>query len=127
MKTTSRIVATTLIAVGMAAFAPLTFAQSSQQAMQSASQSASKPPHFSDSQVQTFAKAESKVRSVRSQWESKLKNSKDKKTAMSNRRKAMQAMVKAVKSTGMSVSQYNKIAKAAQSNPKLAKRIQQMG
>lgn len=100
-------------------------AANGQKAQATAQQSAAKTSHFSDAQVQKYVKARKKVDSIASKWKQKIQNAKDKKAAFKLRKKANQKMVQAVKSTGLSVSAYNGIARKASNNKTLAKRIEQ--
>jgi hypothetical protein len=127
MHATARIATATLIGIGLTAGATPVFAQGSQNAQQSAQ--AQKPSaqatHVSDGQIHKFAKAENQVQNIRSKWQGKIKGAKNKQTAMQYSKQANQSMVKAVRGSGLSVKQYNKIARAAMSQPKLAQRIRQ--
>lgn len=76
---------------------------------------------FSDKQLKQFVKAQSNVQAVVKEWDGKVASADDKKAAQKNENKAM---VKAVKESGLSPEQYNAIAKQAQKDPQLTKRIQ---
>lgn len=76
---------------------------------------------FSDKQLKQFVKAQNNVQSVLKKWSGKVARAGDKKAA---RKKQNKAMVKAVKSSGLTPKQYNQIAQKAQKDPKLTKRIQ---
>lgn len=127
MQLFNRHFAIALVALGLATGAGTAAAQSGQSQSQnySASQASAKNIHVSNSQVQKFAKAKHQVLKIQSQWQSKIQHAKDKKTRQQYQKQADQQMVKAVRKTGLSVKQYNRIAQASRSDSKLAKRIRQ--
>lgn len=125
MNTVTRTLAVSLFAALATATGPALAQAGQNGAAQGMSQSVPAPSDISDQQLTQFADAQKDVRSVRNEWRGKLKNAEDKKSAMKQRRQASQEMVEAVKDSGLTVDEYNGIAKAAQSHPKLAQRIQQ--
>lgn len=76
---------------------------------------------FTDKQLKQFVKAQSNVQDVMNKWDDKVSKADDKKAA---KKKENEAMLKAVKDSGLKPKQYNEIAKQAQDDPKLTKRIQ---
>lgn len=76
---------------------------------------------FTDKQLKQFVKAQANVQAVIKQWDGKVAKADDKKAAQ---KKENKAMVKAVKESGLTPKQYNRIAQQAQKDPKLTKRIQ---
>lgn len=88
-------------------------------------QPATPAAHISDTQITAYAHAQKKVQGVIKKWQGKVKNAGDPKVAAQYRQKANKEMVAAVTGTGLSVSDYNKISRAANSDPSVAKRIQQ--
>lgn len=118
------------IGLGAGAFAAApAFAQQGQQGQQGYApqqqQSTAKSSDFSDAQVKKFSQAQQNVQKIAQKWQDKIQNASDKEAAMKYRQKASQSMVKAVKKTGLSVSDYNKISRAAATDQDLVKRIQQ--
>lgn len=77
--------------------------------------------HFTDKQLKQFVKAQANVQAVMKKWDAKTAKADDKKTAQQNENKAM---LKAVKASGLTPQQYNRIAQQAQKDPKLTKQIQ---
>ncbi|WP_423824081.1 DUF4168 domain-containing protein [Salinisphaera sp. SPP-AMP-43] len=88
-------------------------------ASDSAAQSQSQD--FTDKQLKQFVEAQNNVQAVLKKWDSKVAEADDKEAAQ---RKENKAMLQAVKDSGLSPKQYNNIARAAQNDPKLTKRIQ---
>ena len=129
MNATSRIIAATLFGASLFVSAPV-FAQGGggggAQAQAQSRIQAPDPSEVSDAQLEKFSEAQSDVREVRKDWQDKLQNAESQEKAMQNRQKATQEMVEAVRDSGLSVDEYNGIAKAAQSNPEFAKRVQDM-
>lgn len=112
--------------VGLSAglFAAMPAMAQSGQPSRAAPQAAMKATNVSDAQIQKYVAAQAQVKRIATKWQSKIKNAKNKKTALQYRRQANKAMVQAVKSSGLSITEYNRITRAAQSNKELAKRIQ---
>lgn len=110
------------LSAGMFAAMPA-MAQGGQPAY-AAQQSATQSMHVSDAQLQKYVQAQAKVRRISQKWQAKLQNAKSKKAALQYRRKANQEMIKAIKATGLSLAEFNRITKAARTNKELAKRIQ---
>lgn len=129
MHFTTRTATVALLAIGLSASATPLFAQGTQgtQPGQPAQPSPAQAGDISDSQVEKFAEAEEKVRSLSSKWQSKIEGAQDQDAAMQHQQEANQEIVKAVKDSGLSVQEYNKIARAAQGDPELAERIQKEG
>lgn len=122
----SKYIATALVTAGITAGSAPVLAQNGSDAQQNhqKQQFSSKQANFSASQIQKFAQAQKQVQSIRSKWRKKIRNEKDQQTARQYRQKANKKMIAAVKDSGLTVKQYNKISNAARSNPQLAKRIQ---
>ncbi|MES1954355.1 DUF4168 domain-containing protein [Salinisphaera hydrothermalis] len=87
----------------------------------SASTKAKSPDPFTDKQLKQFVKAQANVQAVIKKWDDKVAKADDKKAAQ---KKENKAMVKAVKDSGLTPKQYNRIAQQAQKDPELTKRIQ---
>lgn len=81
---------------------------------------------FSDSELKMFAEAQAKVEQMRTTLQGKLSGTQDPEAAKKARMEANQKMVSAVQSSGLSPKRYNQIARAALSDPELAKKIKQM-
>lgn len=90
-----------------------------------APQSSAGAVNITDAQVQKYVEAQAKVQRIGQEWQSKIRNAEDKKTALEYRRQANQQMTQAIKNVGLSIEEYNQITRAASSNQALAKRIQQ--
>lgn len=123
----SKYIATTLVAAGITVSSAPVMAQGVSDAQQNyqKQQVASQQAQFSRSQIQKFARVQQKIRSISSKWRKKIRSENDQQKIQQYRQQANKQMIAAVKKSGLSVKQYNKIANAAQSNPQLAKRIQQ--
>jgi Skp family chaperone for outer membrane proteins len=128
MHNPARITTAALVGLGLAFGSAPVLAQGAQsQGAQNGMQGAQQAPKSSDisnSQVKKFAHAQSKVQNIRKEWQGKISDAKNQKKAMKYQKEANQKMIKAVKDSDLSVQQYNKIARAARTDPKLAKRIQ---
>jgi predicted PurR-regulated permease PerM len=124
MYATIRITAAALVALGMAIAAPA-FAQATQNT-QASPQNIVQGTDFSQSQLQKFVQAKAEVEAIRPQWQNKIKNAPGTADATHIRQQATQAFDKAVRSSGLSVDQYNQIARTASNNPNLYQRLQKM-
>ncbi|KEZ78986.1 DUF4168 domain-containing protein [Salinisphaera hydrothermalis] len=87
----------------------------------SASTKAKSADPFTDKQLKQFVKAQANVQAVIKKWDDKVAKADDKKAAQ---KKENKAMVQAVKDSGLTPKQYNRIAQQAQKDPELTKRIQ---
>lgn len=132
-RTLAPALATALFGASLALSAPV-FAQAAQggsgQGAQSGGmtqQGAPSSADITDEQLAKFSEAQQDVHQVREEWQDQMHDADDKKAAMKNRQKANQAMVEAIQQHGLSVEKYNNIIRAAQSDPKMAQRIQQDG
>lgn len=81
---------------------------------------------FSQSDLQSFAKANSSIRDIRQSAINEIQQANDDDARTQIREQAQQQMLTAIKDAGMTLEQYNTIGRAAQSNPDLASKIQQM-
>lgn len=77
-------------------------------------------------QLQAFVDVQQDIRQVRGKYLGKIKAASSKKQKRSIQIKAEREMVKAIKKKGLSVKEYNKIARAYQSNAKIRKKINSM-
>lgn len=133
-RTLASALATALFGASLALSAPV-FAQAAQggqsgqgeQTCGMTQQGAPSSADISDEQLAKFNDAQEEVHKVREEWQDQLHDADDKKAAMQNRQKANQEMVEAIQDHGLSVEKYNNIIRAAQSDPKIAQRLQQDG
>lgn len=85
---------------------------------------ASPAQDFSDEELQSFAQAYDKVRSISQEFATKRKNAKESAEKDRIRQRANERMVEAVRAQGLEPARYNEIANAIRNNPELAKRVQ---
>ncbi|MCH1923624.1 DUF4168 domain-containing protein [Shewanella sp. C32] len=97
-----------------------------QQAPAAATQQA-QPVNVSDEQLEQFAGAQETVNEIRVDAMAKLEKVEDQNEAQEIQQQANEDMVSAVKDSGLSVEDYNLIARAVQSDTKLAARLKEMG
>lgn len=100
--------------------------QAQQQQQQAAAPQQAQPIEVNDEQLEQFADAQASVNEIRVDAMTKLKNSEDPKEAQEIQQQANQEMVDAVQDTGLSVEDYNLIARAVQNDTSLQSRLQQM-
>src|SRR5688500_17317915 len=81
---------------------------------------------FSQAQLQDFADANARIRDIRqsAMQEMQQADGQDERTQI--RKQAQQNMLEAIKDSGLTLESYNQVGRAAQSNPQLARQIQQM-
>ena len=79
---------------------------------------------LSDSDVQKFAKARKKVKSVRDDYSDQLRNTEDTEKAREIQAEMQEEMLQAVKDAGMSAQKYNQVSQAAMQDEELRKRIE---
>lgn len=99
--------------------------QQGQQQYQEPSQK--KAEDFSDSELENFAAAQSKVDDVRGEYSDELSGVEDPGKAQELQSKYTEKMINEIEETGLSVSDYNNISSAIQQNPKLQKKVDKMG
>ena len=116
--------ATLLCAAGMVLAPSAALAQSGGSGQSSASQT-SASGQISDQDVKTFAEARSEVVEISKEWTEKLQQADSADEQERMRQQAQQKMVTAVERSGMSVEEYNQIARAMQDDPALEKRIEE--
>lgn len=126
-------VLTPLIALCFLLAAPPLFAQDSgegqqqdqgQQQYQQKSQP--KPEDFDEEQLKQFAGAQEEVDQIREEYSNELSQVEDQDKARELQDKYSKQMVESIKDEGLSVQEYNKISRAAQSNPELNEKIDKM-
>ncbi|MEQ8351927.1 MAG: DUF4168 domain-containing protein [Leptospiraceae bacterium] len=91
-----------------------------------AGESSSSDKKTSDQQLQKFAMAYSKVAQIRKDVGPELKSLKTKSERDALKKEAGLNMRKAIKSTGLSVDQFNQIIQRLDSDPELRKRLQNL-
>ncbi len=111
----------TLFSVLAAGTSSMAMAADSQPAAQSQQQAQHAP--ISDDMLGQFFDAQQSVQTISQRAIKKLGQTKDKDAAENIRQKANEEMVNAVKDTGLSVKDFNGIARALQSDEKLRKRL----
>lgn len=91
---------------------------------ETADASQSKSTDFSNTQLKQFVTAQNNVQAALKKWDSKIAatDDADKKEAL--QKKENKALITAVKSSGLDPETYNAIARSAQNDPALTKRIQ---
>lgn len=118
-----------IVAFGLAAATTPVFAQGDSGgadqsgAQPSSSQSSANANDISQSQIRQFAKTQKDMQPLVKKWQSKINQTQDKKKTQQYRQKMNEKIVKTIKKDGLSIQQYNKIARASQKNPQLSQRI----
>lgn len=79
----------------------------------------------SEEQINNFVTAQERVAEIGEKWSPRMENAESSEEANKARQSAQKEMVIAVKNSGLSVQEYNLIARAAQSDPELRKRIEE--
>lgn len=79
----------------------------------------------SDDQVSAFAEAQTRVAEIGQKWTPRMQEAESQEAVQKARQSAQQEMVIAVENAGLSVQEYNKIARAAQADEELRGRIQE--
>lgn len=121
-----KLTATALMTVLLASVpAASALAAQAQQQPQAAPQQA-QAVDVSDKQLQQFADAQEAVNNIREDAVAKLEQIKDKNEAQQLQQQANQDMISAVKNSGLSVQNYNVIARAVHTNTKLQARLKQL-
>ncbi len=99
-------------------------AQNSGKPAQATTSQAQAPiPH---AKLQEFVDVQKDIRRIRGKYQGQIKSASSKKKARSIEMKAEREMVQAIKKKGLSVQDYNRIARAYQSNAKVRKKINNM-
>lgn len=121
----TRVAGIVALGLAMSAAGPAIAQTQSSQAgqVQSAMQSAQ---NFSQAELQKFVTASNKIRSIQQWAKHKMTQAQGRQAVSQIRKQARQKMLSAIKNSGLTLKQYNQIARAARSNPKLAKKIEQM-
>lgn len=120
-----------VIAFGLAAASTPVFAQGSSGGAGHAdtqsgySQSNSSASHISQAQIKKFAKTQKDMQPLVKKWQSKINQAQDQQKKQQYQQQMNARIVQAIKKDGLSIQQYNKIARASQKDPQLSQRIQQ--
>lgn len=78
----------------------------------------------SDEQVESFAEAQARVAEIGEKWTPRMQEAESSEDVQKAREQAQQEMVIAVENSGLSVQEYNQIARAAQADEELRAKIQ---
>lgn len=78
----------------------------------------------SDDQVESFAEAQARVAEIGEKWTPRMQEAESSEDVQKAREQAQQEMVIAVENAGLSVQEYNQIARAAQADEELREKIQ---
>lgn len=81
---------------------------------------------FSEEQLETFVEARQRVIEISQKWQDRLNNADTQEELTSAQQAAQEEMVDAVRDQGLSVDDYNLIADAAQQDPELMDRLNEM-
>lgn len=77
-----------------------------------------------DEQVESFAEAQARVAEIGEKWTPRMQEAESSEEVQKAREQAQQEMVIAVENAGLSVQEYNQIARAAQADEELRSKIQ---
>lgn len=80
----------------------------------------------SESDLNLYAQAAQKVMDIKQDLQSEMQQASDADEAQGMQAEAQEEMVGAVESFGMTVEEYNTIARAVQTNPEMQNKLQQM-
>lgn len=81
---------------------------------------------ISDEKLRQFSEARSAVQSVQDEYSQSIQSTQDEQKAQSLREQAQEAMVDAVRDSGLSVSEYNQISQRARSDEEVARRLEKL-
>lgn len=81
---------------------------------------------FSDEKLSQYASARSEIKEVSQSYRGDMQQAENKKEAQKLRKEMQDAMVGAVKSSGLSVEEYNKITKAMRQDKELQSKVRSM-
>lgn len=81
---------------------------------------------FGKEDLQAFAEAQQEVQKVGERYRSKLGQGEDPETRMELREQMQEELAEAVRSAGLEVGTYNAIANAAQNDPAVARKIEEL-
>ncbi len=78
---------------------------------------------LSEKKISKFSDAYAKISTIRQDYTDRMRNAEDQSKARELQQQAQSEMMAAVKETGLSVQDYNRIAQAIQRNPELRNRV----
>lgn len=78
---------------------------------------------ISDEKLRQFSEARTAVQSVQQEYSQSIQSTQDEEKAQGLREEAQEAMVEAVRDSGLSVSEYNQISQRARSDESTARRL----
>lgn len=81
---------------------------------------------ISDEKLRQFSEARAAVQSVQQEYSQSIESTQDEQEAQGLREEAQEAMVEAVRDTGLSVSEYNQISQRARSDENTARRLENL-
>lgn len=120
-RTTSAILLAGLIALGAG---PAIAAGEGEANENAASQS--QQTQISDQKLQQFTLALADIRDIRMEYGPKLQQAEDKKQQRELKKQGQQAMMQAIRDSGLEVEEYNRIGNRLGSDEKLQQRVQEM-
>ncbi len=112
-----------LLAVAIGAGAAARTPQYSAQTHPAAAMKAAPSAHVSPQTLMKFKRAYRSVMRIEKTYSMKVEHTHNRKVAMSLRQRAQTKMVNAVKSSGLTVAQYDKLMTRMQRNPAFRKRV----
>lgn len=122
---TSRFLAPVALAVALGASGAAVAQQSGAQGgAQGGMQQQAPDIDVSEEQVESFAEAQARVAKIGEKWTPRMQEAESSEEVQKARKQAQQEMVIAVENAGLSVQEYNQIARAAQADEELRKKIQ---
>lgn len=122
---TSRFLAPVALAIALGASGAAVAQQSGAQGgAQGGAQQQAPDIDVSDEQVESFAEAQTRVAEIGEKWTPRMQEAESSEDVQKAREQAQQEMVIAVENAGLSVQEYNQIARAAQADEELRKKIQ---
>lgn len=123
---TSRFLAPVALAVALGASGAAVAQQGGAQGgQQGAMQQQAPDIDVSDEQVEAFAEAQARVAEIGEKWTPRMQEAESSEDVQKAREQAQQEMVIAVENSGLSVQEYNQIARAAQADEELRQEIQE--
>lgn len=82
--------------------------------------------NVNDAQLQEFAQAQAAIREVQTKYQGQAKAIETQEEMQTLQQKASQEMVQAIRSTDLTVQQYNQIANLVQSNPQIREKYMEV-
>lgn len=116
----------TAAAIGALATGGLATSASAQDSYMPPASQQQQPANVDKAQLQEFAEAEAAIRQVQTKYEGQARAAKTQKEMQTLQKQASQEMVQAIKSTDLSLQEYNQIANLVQSNPQIRQKYLEM-